>query len=351
MFKRSSTSTRLSRRGSTVVVLVASCLVAGCRNQGAPAKPVVVIYTALDQIYSEPILKRFEERTGVEVRALYDAEAAKTTGLVNRLIARRKLPDCDVFWNNEIIQTVRLAQMGLFEPYQSPQAQRIPAQFRDEHHRWTGFAARLRVLIYNTRLVSNADRPRSVKDLIDPRWRGRTGVARPFFGTTLTHMVWLDQHWGADAFASFCRSLKQNEVALTSGNAAVRDLVAAGELAFGLTDTDDAHGAMLDGKPVAVAIPDRDGGVVLIPNTVALVANCPHPVQGRKLIDFLLSADVERALASTRGAQIPLGTDLADLATPWDELRNAPVLETDLQEAARSVERVIEILRAAGLDR
>src|SRR5688500_6101495 len=111
----------------------------------------VVVFTALDRVYSEPILKSFEKASGIKVAPVYDAESAKTTGLINRLLARRDNPECDVLWNNEIVQTEALAQQGLLAPYESPSTKRIPEQYRDPRYRWTGFAARLRVFIYNTR--------------------------------------------------------------------------------------------------------------------------------------------------------------------------------------------------------
>lgn len=61
----------------------------------------VVIYAAQDQIYAEPILHEFEKETGLKVKAVYDSEAVKTTGLANRLLAERSHPQCDVFWGNE----------------------------------------------------------------------------------------------------------------------------------------------------------------------------------------------------------------------------------------------------------
>ncbi|MDR0851133.1 MAG: hypothetical protein LBN36_01425, partial [Clostridiales Family XIII bacterium] len=67
----------------------------------------LVVYTAVDQIFSEPVLKDFEAQTGIKVEAVYDMEANKTTGLVNRILAEKEHPVCDVFWNNEFVQTIR----------------------------------------------------------------------------------------------------------------------------------------------------------------------------------------------------------------------------------------------------
>ena len=348
-----------SRRGSrfgvvTVALagLLAAAVAQGCSKKAPSPKKTVVVYTSLDQIYSDPILSDFERRTGIEVRPVYDTEAAKTTGLINRLIARRDQPDCDVLWNNEVLQTERLGQMGLLSEYVSPEAKRFPERFRDERGRWTGFAGRMRVIIYNKRLVKRDELRGGVDDLISPRWRGRTAIARPFFGTTLTHMAVLHQRWGPERLSAYLDALRANDTALCLGNATVRDMVATGERAFGLTDTDDAHAAVLDGKPVGIIVPDADGGPLVIPNTVALIANCPHPEAGKKLIDYLLSAEVERRLARGRSAQIPLATDLADVKTPWDDLtRRGDAMVFDVTEAAASIPAVVELLRKSRMDR
>lgn len=86
------------------------------------ASGLVVIYTSADQVFSEPILKHYETISGVTVKAVYDVEAAKTVGLVNRLIAEKNNPQADVFWNSEIARTIALKERGLLVPYISPSA-------------------------------------------------------------------------------------------------------------------------------------------------------------------------------------------------------------------------------------
>ena len=257
-------------------VLLLLLLLVGCADERAET-PEVVVFTALDREYAEPILAAFERETGIRVRAKYDAEAAKTTGLINQILARPDDPGVDVLWNNEVMQTAHLARLGRLEPYASPQAERFPAACRDPQHRWTGFAGRARVIIYNTDLLSEQTVPRSLAAFTDPAWRGQCAVALPFFGTTLTHMAVLQERWGADGLEAWAQGALANGVAVAPGNGPVRDLVASGAYAFGLTDTDDAHGAMLDGKPVAVVVPDAEDGAVLIPNSVALIAKGPTP--------------------------------------------------------------------------
>src|SRR5207253_2850954 len=87
----------------------------------------------------------------------------------------------------------------------------------------------------------------------------------------------------------------------------VRRRVANGEFAAGLTDTDDYNEARQEGKPVGVVYPDAKGmGTVIVPNSVVLINKRPNPELGKKFIDFLLSPEIEKALAESEAAQMPV---------------------------------------------
>ena len=205
---------------------------------------------------------------------------------------------------------------------------------------WTGFSARIRVIAYNTTLVTPADAPTSVFDLADPRWRGQVAIADPRFGSTSFHVAALYAAAGDERMDAFFRQLKVNDVKIVDGNSVVRDLVARGEVKVGLTDTDDVNVAIEDGQPIAMVLPDAAGlGVPVMPNMVSLVANAPHVEEGQRLIDYLLSRDVEAQLARSAAVQIPLH---AGVPGP----RNIPAIDTftpmtlDFTKAAQRVEDV-----------
>lgn len=278
------------------------------------AEPDLVVYVAHDQVHSEPILREFERRTGLKVRAEFDIEAHKTVGLVQRIEEEaRRRPRCDVFWNNEFAHSVALADKGLLAPYDSPSAADIPEEFRDPERRWTGFAARARCYIVNTKELDPTELT-STWDLVDPRWRGRTALAQPLAGTTLTHMTALFTVLGETEARRYLAAVRSGEVSLPPGNGPLARLVGAGRLAFGWTDTDDYNVRRLAGDPVEIVFPDcgENGmGVLFIPNTVMVLKDAPNPEAAKRLIDFLLSPEVEVMLADSRAAQIPLHRSLA----------------------------------------
>ncbi|MDP6368684.1 MAG: extracellular solute-binding protein, partial [Planctomycetota bacterium] len=210
------------------------------------------------------------------------------------------------FWNNEFAHTVAMAEDGLLASYDSPAAADIPPLFRDEQHRWTGFAARARILIVNTDLADPTT-IHGMDDLLDAAWRGRVGMARPLTGTTLTHMALLFPVLGEERARAYLSGIIDAGVNLTSGNATLMRLVREGELAFGWTDTDDFNVAREAGYPVAAVYPDQETvGTLLIPNTVCILERAPHPEAARRLVDFILSPEIEATLAAARSAQIPV---------------------------------------------
>jgi iron(III) transport system substrate-binding protein len=286
--------------------VLAAVTMAGCNSA---VQPEVVVYSALDREFAEPVLNDFTKTTGVRVLAKYDDESTKTVGLTNILIQEAGRPRCDVFWNNEILNTLRLDEKQLLAGYPSPAAAAYPEMYRAADGKWHGFAARARVLIVNTKLVPEAERPTSIYDLANPKWKGKIGIARPIAGTTASHVACLFAALGEEKAKDFFRGLKANDVQIRGGNKQVALGCASGQIAFGLTDTDDAIIEIERASPVAIVYPDRQPdqlGTLFIPNTLAMIKGCPHPERAQTLIDYLLSPAVEAKLAQGASAQIPL---------------------------------------------
>ncbi len=258
----------------------------------------VVIYTSVDQHYSEPILTAFEKETGIHVRIAFDVEASKTTGLVNRLIAEQKHPKADVFWNGEFVQTEKLASRGILAKYKAPTADQM--SWSDPENQWSAFGGRIRVLISNSEKISDNSLPKSLDELLDPKWPAdKIGIALPLFGTTATHVAALWTQIGEANASKLFRNLKERGVSFVNGNSVVRDGVMSGQLWFGLTDSDDACAAAAKSAAITITYlnqsPD-DIGTLVIPNTVALIAGSPNAENGRKLIDYLLSHKTQERL-------------------------------------------------------
>jgi iron(III) transport system substrate-binding protein len=314
----------------------------GCGVEGRK----VVVYSSQDPEFAAPLLDEYARQAGVEVETKFDVESAKTVGLAQLLIRESPKPRCDLFWNNEILNTLRLREKGMLATWSPPNAADIPNEFKAKDGTWYGFAARARILIVNTKLMPESDRPKGLADLIDPRWKGKIAIAKPLFGTTATHATCLFATWGDDKAKAFFSDLKKNEVQVVSGNKQVATAVGSGQALFGLTDTDDAIGEVDAGQPVTIVYPDRgenELGTLFIPNVLAIPKGAPHPVEGEALGNTLLGPEVEGKLAKGPSAQIPLNRKTE--APPRVETpKTVHAMPADFEAAARIWDRVAAYL-------
>ena len=328
-------------RTAGVLGTLAALVSVGCGGcQRADEK--VVVYCAQDQEFAEGVFADFTADAKLAVSPKFDTEANKSVSLAAELEAETARPRADVHWNNEILATIRLARKGVYEPYSSPNAAPFPAWTKAKDGTWQAFAGRARVLIVNTDLVPEADRPKSLLDLTDPKWKGKVAIAKPQFGTTATQAACLFEVLGADAAKAFYRGLKANDVQVVAGNKQTATGVSEGKFAVGLTDTDDALIELNAKKPVAVILPDKDGhpahprlGVLYIPNTVAVVKGGPNAAGARKLVDYLLRPETEAKLATGGGFQIPLNPEVkADLPPALLTPSQVKAMAVDFDKAA-----------------
>jgi len=323
--------------GRSAFLFLVSGLLAAC---GGPAAREVVVYTSVDQIFSAPVIARFEERSGIRVRAVYDTEEAKSTGVVNRLIAEAANPQADVFWSGDVFRCLVLKDRDVVTSHRAPDA--VPPGFRDPEGMWTGFSGRARVLVYNREKIQEA-LPRSLSDFTRPERSGQLAIANPLFGTTTVHVASLFVSLGDDEARALFDGLKANGARMVGSNSETLRAALAGDVSFGLTDTDDAFVALRDGAPVGLLFPDQEGpGTLFMPNAVSLVRGGPNPKEGQELIDFLLSSEVEALLRESAG-QIPL---LPGTAPPAGlNLETLRWMDVDYEAVARKVEEIQPYLR------
>jgi iron(III) transport system substrate-binding protein len=300
-----------------ILVLLASfalAVVAGCGGDA----PGVVLYCGVDQDQSQAIAKAFEAESGVSVAYYGETEAMRSIGLPQKLLFEKERPRADVYWSNEIMHMVKLVRAGVMDPLPAGLAEEFPAEWRDPKKTYIPFGGRARVFLVNTELLPDeADWPKTLSDLLDPKYAERrlaTCMAEPLTGTTYTHavaMLMRDTEAAKAFFEAVAQAREKGSMKVVGSNGRVMRAVkdSANKVAFGLTDTDDAWIAVQEGKPVTIVYPDQaegEPGTVLIPNTAALVRGRPHPKNAEKLLRWLVSSENEERLAASRSAQMPL---------------------------------------------
>ncbi len=319
-----------------LVFVVAVLVLSGCGGNRAERR--VTVYVSVDQVHAEPVLRAFQEQTGIRAMAVFDVEASKATGLANRVAAERSRPQADVFWNSEFVQTLRLKSEGLLEPARPANAADLPASLKDKDGCWYASGARFRVLLANTRKLAPKDRPREWEEFGSGRWRGPdVAISLPLFGTSADQAAALYAAWGRERARGLYEKLKGAEVRVVDGNSVVRDLVVQGAAAAGWTDSDDACGAVAESADVELILPGQKGeGTLQIPGTVARVKGGPHAKEAETLMDFLLKRETEKMLIDSgfyQSSVRPGGAVHACLGR-----REVVRMKTGLEEIGRQLE-------------
>ena len=131
---------------------------------------------------------------------------------------------------------------------------------------------------------------------------------------------------------------------MVGGNSVVADSVSHGQFWLGLTDNDDVDNALREGGKIKAIVPNQAGGdetgTLLIPCTVGLVNGAKHAADAKKLVDYLLSPEVEKKMLEQKFA----------LQSVRDS-SGIKKMRVDYVEAARAMPRAIERARKILEDR
>jgi iron(III) transport system substrate-binding protein len=339
---------------------------------GGSGKPLddgtrVVLYTTADEPLVKSVIDAFTAETGVEVKVVTDTEATRGA-LAQRLLAEKDRPRADVWWSSEVVGTIKLSEAGVLAPWAAKAEATFPggwpAHLRPDDRRWYGFAQRARVIAFNTAQLNRERAPKTLRDLLRPDLKGKVGIANPRFGTTRTHMAYLLKLAGEAEFRAWLQALRAHSVQILPSNSAVVQALGRGDIAVGLTDTDDVWAGQREKWPVDLlyegvdnaqaiaAIARKPGtgllpskGTLVLPNTVARVTGSPNAQAGARLAEFLLSERVERMLAESDSRNVPIRPDLAKefkpLAIPTPADPDYAAVATAEEAAMRIFEEVL----------
>ena len=242
----------------------------------------VVLYSSNPPESIDLVSKGFEKKTGIKVSTvrLGTGEAMK------RIQAEKDRPLCDVFWSGDV--AVLDAAKNLFAPYRSPQAKVLPAGYIDKTERWTSTNTHVMIIMYNKSLVKETDKPKTWKDLFDPKWKGKVVIANPEkSGSAYAQVYGIWKLYGWDGI----KKLISNAKVLDSSSLIYKG-VAAGEYPLGITMEYAAHRYIAGGdKNVGIVYPSD--GAFLAPEAAAIVRNAPHAEEAKKFFDYLLSKKVQ----------------------------------------------------------
>jgi iron(III) transport system substrate-binding protein len=264
-----------------IFVLLAALGLVLCLCGAALAKEVV-LYSSNQPELLDMVAQQFEARTGIKVSVV----RMGTGEAMKRIQAEKDNPLGDVFWSGDVA-VLENAKKN-FAPYLSPEAAVLPAAYKEKDGLWTAANTHLMIIMVNTKLVPEAERPKKWSDLFDPKWKGRIVMASPEkSGSAYAQVYGIHKLYGWDGLGKLMDNAK-----ILDSSSLVYKGTAEGEYALGLTMEYAAYRYVAGGsKDVAIVYPAD--GVFDAPEAAAIMAGCKHPEEARLLFDYLLSKEVE----------------------------------------------------------
>jgi iron(III) transport system substrate-binding protein len=300
---------------------------------GARKEGKVVWYTSLALQSAEKVAKLFEAaHPGIKVEVHRTGSQRVLQRLMQELQAN--IRNADVVHTSDAGHFVLLKDKKLLMKYTPAGADRLPTGFRDKDGFHYGLRATVSVIAYNPKIVSAAEAPKTWKDLLDPKWRGKLVTAHPgYSGVIATHVLALVNLHGWDYF----KKLAENKPMIVQSAVDPPGVVASGERPVAANTADyNAYATKKKGNPIEIVIPQE--GVPLIVSPTAITAFAPHPNAAKLFTDFSFSREVQQVLADSEG----LYTGHPEVTYPADKpkLSDLKLLQVDPGELEKRNEEI-----------
>ncbi len=313
-------------------------LLAGCTKNEVTKEPfapddehMLVVYTSHKEEVYGPIIREFEQRTGIWVQVVTDG----SNRLLERIRSEQGNNSADVMFGGGV-DTLN-AYTDCFEPYKGKDYAQISSAFKSEGNYWTPFSSLPIVFIYNNKLVYADSVPTSWKDLLDEKWKGQIAFADPgTSGTSYTSLATMLQISGIDneeeIIKGFCENLDGK---VLSGSGAVPDTVASGTRLIGVTLEEVALKRQAVNPEISIVYPVE--GTSAVPDGSALVKGARHPENAKRFLDFIMGYDVQRMLVE-QCSRRPVRKDIVINDSRFVEIRE---IKFDIDWASGSQSRIL----------
>lgn len=326
-----------------VCFLMPAVIIGGCGNEPSQGEyrleesNKLVVYTSHKEEIYGPIVREFEERTGIWVEVVTDG----TNDLLARIAEEDGKDSGDVMFGGGVDNLNAYAEY--FEPYVSSQSEKLDDTYASEDGTYTVFSKLPIVIVYNKKLVISAGTPRSWQDLINNHWQGSIAFADPDrSGSSYTALLTMLQILSKDTsekevLEAFVSNLDGDVLA---GSGEVLQEVTAGNKLIGITLEETVLKEMDQNADIGMIYPRE--GTAAVPDGSALIKNAPHRENAELFIEFTVSEDVQRLLEDrlyrrsvrkgTESAQIKevpydleySETHREEILTEWKELTGQP---------------------------
>jgi iron(III) transport system substrate-binding protein len=333
---RARASSRHVRLGALLVAL--TCLLASCG--GASSSRSITLYNGQHEQTTDALVARFEKLTGISVSVRTDDEDV----LAAQIEAEGSNSPADVIYTENSPALEYLQQKGLLAPVAPSTLAHTPGRFNSPEGDWVGVSARVSVMIYNTRLLTPNQLPRSVMQLAQPQWKGRLALAagETDFQPIVTSVA---RTYGEVAALRWLDALKANAGSrVYPDNETITSEVNRGEAAIGIINQyywyRERAQVGASGMHSAIAyFASRDPGYVVDISGAAVLKSSAHQAAAQRLLAFLVGEQGQQIIAHSDSFEYPIGSGVTTTQreTPFDQLRPNPISVAALGDGASAI--------------
>ncbi len=329
----------MTRRCLSLALVIALVLAAGVapaqdpRLDAAKKEGKVVWYTSLVLPSAEKVAKMFEAAyPGIKV----DVHRTGSERILQRVMQElsANIKNVDVIHTSDAGHFVFLKEKKLLTQYTPAGMDKFPAGFKDKDGYFFGLRATVTAIFYNTKAVPPGEAPKTWKDLLDPKWKGKLVTAHPgYSGVIATHVLALEHAFGWDYF----KKLAENKPMIVQSANDPPTTVASGERVVAVNGGEySAYQLKKKGNPIDIVYPRE--GVPLVVSPQAIASFAPHPNAAKLFTDFTFTRECQQVMADSEG----LYTGHPDVKYPLDKpkLQDLKLLMTDPDELQKRNEEI-----------
>jgi iron(III) transport system substrate-binding protein len=317
---------------------------AACSGGGSGLSGTLTIYSGRSESLVGPLIERFREQSGLDVQVNY----AGTTDLAATILEEGENSPADVFFAQDAGALGAVADAGHLATLPDATLGKVDARFVSDAKQWVGVSGRARVVIYDTRVLSEADLPTSIDAFTDPAWKGRIGWA-PTNASLQSFVTAYRVLKGDDAAKAWLEGIVANEPKVYENNDAVLAAVAAGEAEVGFVNHYYLMRQLAEqGESYPVRnffLPGGDPGSLVNVAGAGILTTSKNPTAAQAFIDFLLDKDSQTYFADNTH-EYPLTGDVEaeDALPPLEELESPDI---DLSQLS-DLQGTLELMQEAG---
>ena len=287
--------------------------------EGAKKEGELMVYHAYPQLAS--IMAAFTKKYGIKVSSWRSGSESILQRMGSE--SRAKKYTVDIVQNNAPENEAAYREK-LTMPVSSPYLKDLMPAAIPAHKEWVGVTLDVFSAAYNTTKVKKEELPKTYRDLLDPKWKGRLGVEAEDFGWFATLLETLGEPQGMKLMSDIVAT---NGMSVRKGHSLLTSLVASGEVPLGLSvyswnpEQLKAKGAPIEGYLIEPVVAQF--------STVAMLRNAPHPNAAALFYDFMLNEGQQifsemRFVPTSKKAVSPI----ADVAIKFID----PAKALDMQE-------------------